>query len=435
MTDTTTPQDPAQAVAALEERLRATPRAARPLEHATLRYQLGMAYAELPTGERQLNLTRAVAQYREAARLFTPARFPLEHARVQNALGAAHRELGAPAEAAEACRQAIELLRVQGEAPTPELGAALNNLGLALSDQDEHEQAADALQEALRVFTEAGALRQRVMVLHNLGQTKAAAGEPEAAIACYTEALEDTDPDELPYQWGLLHHARGSARTAVEQPGEAAQDFAAALRVFTRQRYPFQYALAKNNYGLANAQRGDVTSLRRAVVAYEDALGTLDVRLHRAQWQQAFQNLELVEAALAEAGEDLSRPEHYAWLLTEVDREEALELLRARLTPLVGLPERTRLDTLTELATALSRLPVDRMGAALGPWVTVLMELPDVMLTAGLQAWMSAERDVGDPARRDEIATAMDQTIQEELLAPQRMRVRDALEALGWERP
>lgn len=424
---------PAETLAELERRLKETPRAARPLEHATLRYNIGMAYAELPSGDRQHNLSRAVSSYQQAAALFGPHRYPVEHARVQNALGAALRELGKHREAADACGRAVRLL--SGQQAPGELAAALNNLGLARSDLGEHDEAIQALEQAVEIFAAASEPRQRVTALHNLGQARAAAGDHAAAAKLYEEAIADADPETMPHQWALLQHALGVSLTAVGESHRAVEAFANSLRVFTRQRYPFQYALAKNNLGLACAQIGDVTALRRALGAYEDALRVLDVRVHRVQWEQAYRNLQLAEDALRDAGQEATRTEHFAALVGEVDDELRLQLMRERLGELLELPEPRRSEALTELDLALLRLGVETARKGTAAWLDVLMELPNEMLLAGLRARLAAHEHLDSEEARQEANEALDHAIQHELLAPQRIRVRDTLRFMGWERP
>lgn len=425
--------DPEQLVADLRQRLDRTPPASRPLEHAALRYQLGLAYAELPTGERELNLSRAVHSYERAAELFSPDHHSVEHARVQNARGAALRELGSPQDAVVACERAVELLS-DGAAPG-ELGAALNNLGLAKSDLGHHRDAAEALHRAIEAFDEAGEEHQRAMARHNLGQAQAAAGDHEAAAATYEEALADLDVEEAPYQWGMLQHALGVSLSAAGQPERAAEAFAASLRVFVRSRYPFQYALAKNNYGLAWAQVGGVTPLRRAVASYEDALRVFDPRMQRTQWEQTYRNLEMAESALAELGAEASRAEHFAALLGGIEGDaERTRLLRERLEAFFEQPDKQRDDALAELSMAALALDWDPLARFTASWLNVLMELPNDNLVQGLQARLTAQ-NAADAETAQTANEVLDRVIQEELLSPQRMRVRDTLEMLGWERP
>lgn len=429
----TAPATPEQKLADLEARLKATPRAARPLEHASLRHSIGLGYAELPTGDRQTNLSRAVASYREALRLFGSHRFPVEHARVQNALGAALRELGETQGAIAACSRAVDLL-ADGHAPG-ELGAALNNLGLARSDIGQHEEAITNLQQAVEVFAVSSEPRQSSMAMHNLGQAQAASGDHEAAVETYEGAIDETDDEELPYQWALLHHARGVSLSALGRGGEAAAAFQASLGVFTRQRYPFPHALAKNNLGLAYSQVGDVTSLRRALAAYNDAVRVLDPRLHKPQWEQSYRNLELVESALADQGFKATRAEHFVALLAEIGDDERLGLQRRRLLDLLMLPDKQRDEQLAELEVAVLRLDRERALRVTATWLDVLMELPDDLLLAALRARMAAHGYLDTDEEREAASELMEYAISNELLAPQRMRVRDTLQTMGYERP
>ena len=421
-------------IARLEGQLRRTPRH-RTYERAVLRYNLGLAWQEFPSGERALNLSRAVASLRKAAELFDPARWPVEYARTQNALGAALRQTGQLEAAVEAFRAAAR--HVPAELNPGEYGAVLNNLGLALSDIGRHAEAVECFEGALEAFARPDLLRQRLAALHNLGQALAASDEPagvERGIATYRQAIELADPEEHPYQWGLLHHSLGSALTAVRRPQEAVDAFKQALRVFTRPRFPFQHALTKNNLGLAYAQIGTPAALRRAVVCFEDALRVLDVRLHQAQWEQAYRNLELAEAGLGAAGEQGTRAEHFARLLAESSDDEAMALLRERVQELSGLPEPQRTERMAELDLALLRLGGAALERLTAVWLDVLMELPQPGFAAGLRARMVALEHLEEGAR-DRATRVMDTLIADRLLAPQRIRVRDTLAALGYTRP
>lgn len=421
-------------IAQLSERLRQVPED-RVVERGVLKYNLGLAYAEAPTGNREIRLSRAVANLEAAARLFEGADRPIEHARARNALGASLRELGEPERALEAFRVAADLITAR--VSPGEHGAAMNNLGLALADMGRYEEAIEAYEGALEDFAGEEFVRQRISALHNLGQALASIGETDrvrAGIERYEEAAELADPEEQPYQWALVQHSLGVALTAVEEPERAVDAFRQALRVFTRHRFPFQFALAKNNLGLACAQIGDVQWLRRAVVAYEDSIRMLDVRMHREQWEQVYRNLELAETALADAGEEGTRPQHFVRLLASVPGDELEALVRERVTELFNLPEPRRTDGFVELERAMIELPEDDVQRITAAWLNVLMELPNEALHAGLAARMQ----VHDSLEGDELERAreiMDRTIREELLAPQRIRVRDTLYEMGYERP
>lgn len=418
----------------LEEQLKRTPNT-RIFERGVIRYNLGLAWSELPTGDRMINLSRAVASLHKAAAAFDPQLRPAEHGRAQNAAGSALRELGQTKEAVAAFELAVRLIPL--EASAGEHGAARNNLGLTYADLGRVDEAIEQFRAALQALAGREFTRQRISVLHNLAQTLANTEEPQRvseAIALYEEALALADPQEYPYQWALVNHSLGVAYTAVEEPEKAVEACDASLRVFTRHRWPFQYALAKNNLGLSHAQIGDVSSLRRAVVAFEDALRVLDSRLHRPQWERAYQNLQLAEKGLEEAGEGGTRPQHLARLAAEEEGERLLALLRERLRDYVTLPEPRRTQALGEFDDAVLRLDdpdAIRISAA---WLQVLMEQPHKHFVVGLGARMRVHDALDDPARQRAVRI-LDRTIQHELLAPQRVRVRDTLYEMGYERP
>lgn len=418
----------------LEERLRDLPKG-RPFERGVLRFNLGVALAESPVGDRQSNLNRALSSLEAAAKLFDPFAKPIEHARTQNMLGIVLRELRRHEEAAAAFRRAAEM--VPAAINPGEHGAPMNNLGLTLLDLGRREEAIEAFRDALDAFSGPAFLRQKVDALHNLGQALAASDGPaevRQGIEYYNRALDITDPQEFPYQWALLKNSLGVAYTAIAEPEEAAEAFRDALRVYTRHRFPFQYALAKNNLGLANLQIGGPTALRRAVAACEDAIMVLDMRLHREQWEQVFRNLELAEKGLKDLGQEGTRMHHFVRLLAEESEEVAVQSLRERLADYTLLPDPRRVQALAELDLAMLQLPEDQAQRLTNAWLTVLMELPHEQFLAGLHGRMAAHEALDQPSR-ELAARILDHTIQNELLAPQRIRVRDTLYSIGYRRP
>lgn len=421
-------------ISRLEEQLRRTPKT-RIFERGVLRYNLGLAWSELPTGDHLINLSRAVASLQKSVEAFDPRTRPGEHGRAQNALGTALREMGQTAEAAASFERACQLITL--DASPGEHGAARNNLGLAYADLGRTDEAIEQFHRSLEAFAGREFQRQLISALHNLAQTLANTGDPSRvseAISYYQEALAIADPQEHPYQWGLVHHSLGVAYTATEDAHLAVDAFTAALRVFTRHRWPFQYALAKNNLGLSFAQMGDVSSLRRAVVAFEDALQVLDSRIHREQWERAYQNLQLAEKGLEEAGEKGSRPEHFARLAAEEKGDALLMLLRERLMDYTTLPEPRRTRALGDFDLAVVHLPESDAVRVTAAWLQVLMELPQEQFLAGLTARMLVHDSLDGPLK-EQASAILDRTIREELLAPQRIRVRDTLYAMGYERP
>jgi tetratricopeptide (TPR) repeat protein len=430
-----TPPSAQEIIQEMEVRLRKTPKLNKPLEHALIRYQLGLAYVESPIGTRRVNFVKAQESLKEALSLFNPIKQHMEYTRTRNALGVVLRELGKKEDAVEAFREAAE--RFADSTHRGERGGALNNLGLTLAELGRTPEAVTAYDEALRAFQGDPFVRQRISVLYNLGQAHGApeTGDgPERALAIYQQALELADPEQMPDQWALLHHARGVALTGLGRCPEAVEAFRLALKVFTRPRFPLHHALAKNNLGLAYAQVGDRPSLRRAVAAFEGALRVFDLRLHRREYKEAYRNLEVAESALTELGEPGGRADYFARVLEESPDDERLEMLRERIEDYLHFPEPRRSEELTELEGAV--LALDELGAwhVTATWLNVLMELPNEALVAGLHARLAAHEAL-DPQARKKAEWMLDMVITQELLSPQRVRVRDTLVTMGYERP
>lgn len=434
------PQDGAAAVVAqLRAQIATTPRAQRPAAHAALRYRLGMALAELPSGDRSHNLRQALSQYDRAVQLYRPGPNAQEHARVQTARAAALRELGDTTAAIAAAEQALRTVaHLPGAAA--DRGAALNNLALACSDAGSNEKAVEAAAAAVAALGEAVAASgsgggtdghpQLVMAQHNHGQVLAAASRHDEAIAIYRAAVSAVDAETLPFHWALLHHALGISHTALDAPTDAIVAFQAALRVFTRARHPLHHALASHNVALAWAAAGDVHSLRRAAVSLSDALSVLDPRVQRELWQQAYDAARSVEARLAQAGVPGDHVRHLVALLAEVDDPERTDLARTRLMRVLTLPQPHRRDALTAImATTLTLEDADGIRV-LTTLLTVLLELPDPRLREGLEAATMVLGGDGAGGAR-----LVERAISEGMLAPQRLRVRDHLGELGYERP
>ncbi|MGH9122170.1 MAG: tetratricopeptide repeat protein [Acidimicrobiales bacterium] len=439
-------RDPAAAIAALEAELAATPRRSRPHQHAAAAYRLGVAYAESPAGDPRQSLRRALSCYDVALDIFDSANDPVEHARVLNAAGAARRSLAETGEAAELFRRAVELLR--GRDRDEELGAVLNNLGLARAEAGSIDLADEAYAEALDLFDTdtAQGRRARVATLHNRGQAKAQIQTPDAqreAIGFYRAALDLVDLDEAPYHYGLVLHSHGVALTTLAELDpdhresllrEATSAFGATFGTFTRTGFPYQHAMAKYNCGNAWVALGSEQDLRRATGVYEDALTIFDPRLQVEEWKRTYAGLEKVEKRLAEVGERGSRADHFAILVSTVDREERASLLSDRLARLIDMPEPRRAAAMVEWAAAVDRLGYDRTRLVLEAELELLTTVPQDALRALLQGQMDARPQV-DEELRVEADRALDDAVGWTLNGPQRVYVRDFLLSLGFERP
>ena len=72
--------------------------------------------------------------------------------------------------------------------------------------------------------------------------------------------------------------------------------------------------------------------------------------------------------------------------------------------------------------------------ANLRTFMMVLMELPESMLGSALRAQLAAHAEL-EPHERRAADFVLDDVVQELLFGPQRIRVRDILEEIGWDRP
>ncbi len=446
MTDQST-IDHRAAIADLERQLAATSRATRPHEHAVLAYRLGLAYAELPTGNPAEQLRKALAYYDVAAAIFDPRFEPVHHARVLNAAGAAHRSLNNRPKAAELFEKAVALFAEGGT--DNERGAAYNNLGLTRTEMGQAQAGVEAFDAAIDLFdayTDEGK-RGIISTLHNRGQAHTALGTEEgleAALADFEEARGMIDPDENPLHHGMVEHSVGVTCSALADASadgksaflkEAIRAFNNSLLVFTRSAFPYYHALVKHNLGLAHEAQGGTANLRRALASFEDAVGVFDTRLHADAWKQAYASLERVENALKTVVPGKSRIDHYATLLATVDVDERTVLVRERVYRLLAQPEPRRTTSLAELAKAVGELGFDDGRKAYETILKLFVELPQDEQRVGLRAIIAGHRSIEDEDARYEADRAVDQAIGDALGGPQRVSVRDFMEGEGWERP
>ena len=216
--------------------------------------------------------------------------------------------------------------------------------------------------------------------------------------------------------------------------GEAIAAFERSLTVFTSVGFPMQHAIAKHNLGHAYAGYEDVPSLQRALAYYEDSLNIFDPRLHQPQWQEAFANAEAVEKRLEAAVPGATRADHIATLAGSMDDSERLMFLRQRLMQMERLPKANQLERLTAMYYAIITQPAESFVASIRTIITVLMELPETLLESALESQLAAHAmlDNHDQRAADFI---LDEAINALLFGPQRIRVRDMLEDIGWDRP
>lgn len=438
--------EPAQAVAALEAELAATPRRSRPRQHAVAAYRLGLAYAEMPAGDGKENARRALACYEVSSSIFDPVADPVEHARVLNAAGAAHRLQGEGGLALTLFERAASLL--EGRDRDEEQAAALNNVGLTRTETGEPASALTAFDQALGLFDTGSAegRRGRLAILHNRGLAHAATGTAEGlelALGDYRAALEGLDSQEAPYHHGLVLSSLGVAMTSLaevrpeQRQGclqEAQLAFAESLTVFTRSDFPYQHALTKYNYGLANVGFGTDQELRRAMACFDDALAILDPRLHADAWHRAYAQLARIETRLAVDAPGATRADHFAVMVAACEDAERTALLRERLFGVLALPGPRRVEALREWAQAVVHLGHELGRRVIETELEVLVLVPNEALEAVLRAHIEVHEKLPEP-EKEEADRALDDAVGWALNGPQRVFVRDFLYSLGFVRP
>jgi tetratricopeptide (TPR) repeat protein len=161
----------------------------------------------------------------------------------QSNLGTALSEAGQPQEAAEHFGEALRL--------NPDYAPAHYNLGHALLQTGQPQEAIEHFQEALRLKLDDAPAH------NNLGVALVQTGHPQEAIKHYQEALR-LQPNLPEAQYNL-----GNALLQTGQPQEATAHFQEALRLKP------DYAMAHNNLGVALAQTGQPQA---AIKHYQEAL-------------------------------------------------------------------------------------------------------------------------------------------------------------------
>lgn len=426
-------------IASLRSSLERYPVSEHPVEHATVQFNLGLALAEAPDGDRDQHLKAAIVAYAQALNVFDIEGFPVERARVLNALGAAERDLGMGVVARDRFEEAAACAITASA--NAELGSANNNLGLALVDLGDINGAITAYDEALAAFADHP--RQLATTLLNRGLAHSARGDVESlqlAIADFDRALETVSVESAPYVYATAHQSRAVALMGLPDDRQAnlsaaIRSLESALNVFIRSSYPYQHALVRYNLALSffELAEGDPTGLRRSLASYEEAASLFDPRIHRDEWLETTAGLGKVIEALDRAGHPGTRSEHFARLLGASSRPERLQLLRYRLRWLLTLREPFRAEALQALDEAIVQLSPDQLIAVSVGWLEVLMEQPQDQLQAGLRSRQTVHSKLSGP--RLQAATAAIERALGELEVIQRVRVRDMLIELGYQRP
>lgn len=424
--------DPDRHIAELETQLGAIGEV-RTHARGTVEFHLGMARAEHP-GADDVAHRRAIGHYAEALRVFNAERFPLERARTYVALGVSERALGMATIAGERFETARQLL---GDDAGPDLGAAENNLGLALEDQGDLPGAVAAFRRAVAVFAELAADRQEASAQQNLGRALAATGDSDAAERALRRGLLLTSPVEDGPLWASHAHAlavhlvAGGGTSAIR---EAIDLLESSLTVFTRAQHPFQHAMAKYNLGLARVAHADTAAdstiqLRLALAAFEDAVAMFDPRLHRAEWNAANRGIIEVEDRL-DGGD---RVRGFVALLTALPPEDRAKALFERLGRLWEAPEPARTALLRNLDRALVAVQGDVHDELARQWMRFLTEHSFENASDALTLRMEVIGGLEDADRSRAVAGIEAAVAELEVII--RTQVRSLLEAAGYRRP
>lgn len=274
------PQLLSQLIQLYEGMLERLPPAEQQLFRAAVLNNLGLAYADLPTGSLGDNLTRAIGSYRAALAIYTPDTAPMDYAMVQNNLGLAYLEL-----------------------PIGDRGANL-------------QQAITCFYDALRIRTPDRAPLQYATTQTNLGEAyrRLPSGNRTAhqhqAVACFQEALRFWSPDATSHEYAVTYNNLGGVylllfileddQTHLER---AITCFQAALRVWTFETAPREYAVVQNNLGNAYADRSGEdrkANLEQALTCYRESLRYRTPEAAPSEYAETQNNLGLIHAALAE---------------------------------------------------------------------------------------------------------------------------------------
>ena len=434
----------------LESELSAVSLAEAPDDWAMAAYRLAVARAE--AAGRAEDIDDALALLSKAARILTIERAPLEHGRILIAVANCHRARGGTRDALEHFVRAAEILALR--APAREYAGALINVGLALCEAGKPSDGVDTLNRAidqiLATQDDPGAEQlddsphdemQRLLgaALINRAQARQALGQDpdlEAAASDYDAAVAALPATSL--QAGMAAHGLGATMlelcrrgSAVCNPHDAIGAFEQSLGVLSHASFPFHHAVARHSLALAYEMRDGPGDLARALNSAYAAIAAFDPRLHASHWHTAHVTLTRLEAELNDGihGSGLS---HVARLLAETTDAERDQLLRDRLLRAASMPPLGMANDLSALIDSLVGLPAEEYRQVLRSLIGVLMELPEQLLKAACEALCRAHQ-AHDAT--EALNHTLDGVITDRLFGPQRVKVRDLLEAYGWERP
>jgi len=227
---------------------------------------LGLSYANLPTGDHTENLNKAIAAYNAALQVFTEKDFRDEWASTQINLGNAYDSL-----------------------PTGDYA-------------DNFKRALAAFQAAQRVLTERGSPFGWANLQVNLGSAYAelATGNRTEnlmrAIDAFRAALRILSKKDMPLAWALTQINLGSAYAGLPnaKPGEnfkkALEAYQAALQVFTEKDYPLCWAVTQLNLSSFYVElptRDRAGNIEKALTADQAALRVFSEKDFPPAWADA----------------------------------------------------------------------------------------------------------------------------------------------------
>ena len=255
---------------------------------ATVRMNLGLAYAQRDDGDRSQNWEVAIAAFEDALSVLTRERNPEQWATARMNLGVAYRD------------------RLAGDR------------------SDNQERAICAFEDGLSVWTRERNPEQWAAARMNLGIAywERHAGDrqenQERAIGAFEDCLSVWTSGRDPEHWatvnmnlGIAYRERHAGRRWEDQE-RAIDAFAGAQSVWSRERHPEQWAAARMNLGILYWQRvaGDRSENReRAVAAFEDALSVWTRETNPEGWAAACMNVGIAyrEPAAGERSESRDR--------------------------------------------------------------------------------------------------------------------------------
>lgn len=276
----------------------------------------GIAYGELPIGDRLDNLNRAIACFEAALQYYTEEKSPQDWAMAQNNLGLAYKDLPL-GDRRKNLRRSIACfkaaLRVYTEEYFPaDWAGTQNNLGNAYLDLPNNDRGGNynraiaCYEAALKVYTEAqfpqdwAGTQNNLAVAYRNHPVGDVSENYSRAIACHEAALRVRTEERFPEDWARTQNNLGNAYlyllsgNPVENLDRAIACYEAALRVYNDVTSPHYWAQTQSNLATAYRQANNLEGARRAMqhavrgfraVGLEHEALRAEGILHREDWQ------------------------------------------------------------------------------------------------------------------------------------------------------